>query len=88
MQDDHRGLPGRLAQQPGQTQAGLGFVPISLMKEIKSQAPDITCEIASWKTSRTAIVNRAIPPFDNPELPRAIMLTLDRKAFIDIIGEG
>jgi peptide/nickel transport system substrate-binding protein len=45
-------------------------------------------EIASWNTSRTAIVNRAVPPFDNPELRRAIMLTLDRKAFIDIIGEG
>ena len=67
---------------------GLGFVPISLLKEIKSQAPDITCEIASWNTSRTAIVNRAVQPFDNPELRRAIMLTLDRKAFIDIIGEG
>jgi len=63
-------------------------VPISLLKEIKSQAPDITCEIASWNTSRTAIVNRAVQPFDNPELRRAIMLTLDRKAFIDIIGEG
>ena len=63
-------------------------MPISLLKEIKSQAPDITCEIASWNTSRTAIVNRAVQPFDNPELRRAIMLTLDRKAFIDIIGEG
>ena len=67
---------------------GPGFVPISLLKEIKSQAPEINCEVASWNTSRTAIINRAVPPFDNPELRRAIMLTLDRKAFIDIIGEG
>jgi peptide/nickel transport system substrate-binding protein len=63
-------------------------VPISLLKEIKSQAPEMNCEIASWNTSRTAIINRAVPPFDNPELRRAILLTLDRKAFIDIIGEG
>ena len=63
-------------------------MPISLLKEIKSQVPEINCEIASWNTSRTAIINRAVPPFDNLELRRAIMLTLDRKAFIDIIGEG
>ena len=67
---------------------GPGFVPISLLKEIKSQVPEINCEIASWNTSRTAIINRAVQPFDNPKLRRAIMLTLDRKAFIDIIGEG
>src|SRR6516162_10967168 len=67
---------------------GPGFVPISLLKEVQSQAPQISCEIASWNTSRTAIINRAVPPFDNPELRRAIMLALDRKAFIDIIGEG
>jgi peptide/nickel transport system substrate-binding protein len=34
------------------------------------------------------IVNRDKPPFDNPDLRRAMSLTLDRKAFIDIIGEG
>src|ERR1700726_589086 len=67
---------------------GPGFIPISLLKEIKSQAPEMNCEIASWNTSRTAIMNRAAPPFDNAQLRRAIMLALDRKAFIDIIGEG
>ena len=29
---------------------GPGFVPISLLKEIKSQAPEMICEIASWNT--------------------------------------
>jgi peptide/nickel transport system substrate-binding protein len=67
---------------------GPGFIPISLLKEIKSQAPEMNCEIASWNTSRTAIMNRAAPPFDNAQLRRAVMLALDRKAFIDIIGEG
>src|SRR5262249_37673968 len=56
--------------------------------EVKKQAPDIQCEINSWNTSRTAIMNRTVPPFDKPDLRRAIMLALDRKAFIDIIGEG
>jgi peptide/nickel transport system substrate-binding protein len=34
------------------------------------------------------IVNHEEPPFDNPELRRAMTLSLDRKAFIDIISEG
>ena len=34
------------------------------------------------------IVNRDKPPFDNPDLRRAMALTLDRKAFIDIISDG
>ena len=29
-----------------------------------------------------------MPPFDNPDLRRALMLSLDRKAFIDILSEG
>src|SRR6202163_112253 len=38
--------------------------------------------------SRDLIVNRAVPPFDNIELRRAMALSLDRQAFIDILTEG
>ena len=34
------------------------------------------------------LLNREKPPFDNPELRRALALALDRKAFIDIMTEG
>src|SRR5205814_9892942 len=34
------------------------------------------------------IINRDKPPFDNADLRRAMSLTLDRKAFIDIIADG
>jgi peptide/nickel transport system substrate-binding protein len=34
------------------------------------------------------MVNRSTPPFDNPQIRRAMMLTLDRKSFVDIMGEG
>src|SRR5207302_8767376 len=34
------------------------------------------------------IVNRDKPPFDKPELRRAMALALDRQAFIDILTEG
>jgi hypothetical protein len=43
---------------------------------------------SAWNVSRTMIVNRATPPFDNPELRRAMALTLDRQAFIDILSDG
>ena len=36
----------------------------------------------------TMIVNRDKPPFDNPDLRRAMALSLDRKAFVDILTEG
>src|SRR5260370_32863043 len=38
--------------------------------------------------SRDLLINRAVPPFDNPELRRAMALSLDRQAFIDILTEG
>jgi peptide/nickel transport system substrate-binding protein len=34
------------------------------------------------------MVNRTEPPFDNPKIRRAMMLTIDRKAFNEIMGEG
>src|SRR5215204_4349033 len=67
---------------------GPGFLPVSLVKEITKQVPEVSCEVRSWNTSRTAIMNRNAPPFDKAEVRRAVMLALDRKAFIDIIGEG
>ena len=42
----------------------------------------------SANVSRNMIVNRSAPPFDNPDLRRAMSLSIDRKAFNDIINEG
>jgi len=38
--------------------------------------------------STNLIVNREVPPFDDPRVRRALALTLDRQAFIDILTEG
>jgi peptide/nickel transport system substrate-binding protein len=65
-----------------------GVVPLPLMREIKSQAADIECGVYPWNIPRLLIINRERPPFDNPELRRAIGLSLDRKAFIDILSDG
>src|SRR4029077_9032907 len=37
---------------------------------------------------RNLIINRDVPPFTDPQLRRAMALSLDRKAFIDILGDG
>ena len=63
-------------------------VTAPLLKDINSQMPQAICEMASLGINRGLIVNRDRPPFDSPDLRRAMALSLDRKAFIDIITEG
>jgi len=63
-------------------------VTIPLLKDIESHAPDAICEVTATNVNRTLIVNRDKAPFDNADLRRAMSLTLDRKAFIDIITGG
>ena len=46
------------------------------------------CELPPGSVSTNLIVNRNAPPFDNPELRRAMALAIDRQAFIDILTEG
>ena len=60
-----------------------------LLKDIKSQMPQAVCEVtADGGVNRHLLINRDAPPFDNPEVRRAMALALDRQAFIDILTEG
>ncbi len=63
-------------------------VTIPQLADVKSQAPEAICDTFTSNVPRNLIVNRDAPPFDNPDLRRAMSLTLDRKAFIDILTEG
>jgi len=63
-------------------------VTIPQLADVKSQAPNAICEVYSANVSRNMLVNSSAPPFDNPELRRALTLSLDRKAYIDIITAG
>ncbi len=65
-----------------------GTVTIPLMKDVKSQVPAAVCELPQGSVSFNLIINRDVPPFDNADLRRAMALSLDRKAFIDILTEG
>src|SRR6266851_1963356 len=63
-------------------------VTIPTLKDFKEQAPWGICEVTATNVNRTMIVNPSAPPFDNLDLRRAMALSLDRQAFIDIITEG
>ena len=63
-------------------------VTVPLMKDIKTQAPQAICEVVPNNNSTNLLLNRTKPPFDNADIRRALMLALDRKSFIEILGEG
>jgi len=63
-------------------------VTIPLLKDLRGQAPQAVCKVESTNISLNLIVNRDLPPFDNPEIRKAMAMALDRKAFIDILFEG
>src|SRR5205807_3946027 len=61
---------------------------VPLLEDVKSQAPHAICELTATNVSRNLILNPEKPPFDKPDLRRALALSLDRKAFIDIETQG
>ena len=63
-------------------------VTVPLMKDIKARAPNAICQITPAGTQVNLMVNRANPPFDNPDIRKAMSLALDRKPFNTILMEG
>lgn len=63
-------------------------ITIPLLKEVTGQVPQAVCETASMNNSTNIIVNRDNPPFNDPKIRRAMVLSLDRKAFVDILNQG
>ena len=61
---------------------------VQTMKDVQSQAPDAVCQLDPTMISFNLMVNRDNPPFNDPEIRKAMMLAIDRKAFLDIVSEG
>jgi peptide/nickel transport system substrate-binding protein len=59
-----------------------------LVRDVKKQKPDAICVTATDNGTTNLLLNRDAPPFNNPDLRRALALTIDRKSFIDILTEG
>ena len=64
------------------------FFQVPVLKDITNLAPEAICELVPSNVQRNVIINRTAPPFDNPELRRAVALALDRRAFIDTLTQG
>jgi len=64
------------------------FFQVPVLNDIKSQMPQAICELVPSNVQRNVLINRAAPPFDKPEMRRAVALVLDRKAFIDTLTQG
>ena len=63
-------------------------ITIPMLKDIKAQAPKAVCSLSPMNVSGNLIVNRDAPPFSDERIRRAMALTIDRQAFIDILSEG
>ncbi len=63
-------------------------ITVPLLRDIKSQVPNAVCQFGPMNVGQNLIVNREKPPFDNPDIRRAMALSIDRKAFVDILFEG
>jgi peptide/nickel transport system substrate-binding protein len=63
-------------------------VTMPQLKDVKNQVPQAICDMFVANVPRNLLINRDVAPFDNPELRRAISLTIDRQAFVDIIANG
>ncbi|MCB1744652.1 MAG: ABC transporter substrate-binding protein [Gammaproteobacteria bacterium] len=63
-------------------------VTIPLLKDVKEQAPNAVCEVRATNVSYNLIVNQDKPPFDNAQIRKAMVYSIDRQAFIDILSQG
>ena len=63
-------------------------VTVPLRRDILAHVPGAVCHFGTMNVNYNLIVNADKPPFDNIDIRRAMALTIDRKAFIDILFEG
>ncbi|MSP01052.1 MAG: peptide ABC transporter substrate-binding protein [Acetobacteraceae bacterium] len=63
-------------------------VSVPIRRDILAHVPNAICHFGTMNVNYNLIVNGDKPPFDNLDIRRAMALTIDRKAFIDILFEG
>src|SRR5712691_706915 len=57
--------------------------------DMRGQMPQAICELTPvGGVNGHLLINRDTPPFNNPDLRRAMALSVDRKTFVDILTQG
>jgi peptide/nickel transport system substrate-binding protein len=59
-----------------------------LVGDVMARSPKAICAMVSSGVSTNLLVNRTRAPFDSAELRKAMVLTLDRQAMINIVSQG
>jgi peptide/nickel transport system substrate-binding protein len=62
-------------------------VTIPMLNDVHSQMPSAICETGALNVAPNLLITQK-PPFDNVELRKAIAMSIDRKALVDILGDG
>jgi peptide/nickel transport system substrate-binding protein len=63
-------------------------ISVPLMKDMKARSPNAICGMIITGTQVNLMVNRENPPFDSPDIRKAMSLAIDRKPFNTILMEG
>jgi peptide/nickel transport system substrate-binding protein len=64
------------------------YLQVPVVNDIRNQAPEAICNLVPVNVNRNVMMNREAAPFSNPDLRRAVALSLDRKAFVDTLTLG
>jgi peptide/nickel transport system substrate-binding protein len=64
------------------------YLQVPVLNDIKNQDAAAICNLVPVNVNRNVMMNRAAPPFNDPDLRRAVALALDRKAFVDTLTLG
>jgi peptide/nickel transport system substrate-binding protein len=63
-------------------------VSFPMLKDVKDQKKDAVCEARPTAVGQNILVNRDGPPFNDPDIRMAMALSIDVKAFSEILSQG
>jgi peptide/nickel transport system substrate-binding protein len=63
-------------------------VTFPLLKDVMDQKKDAVCEARPTAVSSNILINRDAAPFDNADIRRAMVATIDVKAFSEILSQS
>ena len=63
-------------------------VTMAALRDVRRQSPRVQCEATGLNNNTNLMLNRDAPPFNNPDIRRALALALDRHGFMEALTDG